>query len=281
MADHGLLVFALVMFLLLLPKALALLRILADPPLRRGHGGAARVTASVLLETLLSTLAAPVFMIFHARFVIATLFGKGIRWNTQSRGARGLAWRDVLPTTLPLSLLGIAALLLFREISPEHFLWSLPLVLAWISAPFLVHATGKPLSTGNPLLTTPEDQAPPPVLAELTETLAHPSLDLRFFERLTVTPGLIAAILDPHIHAIHMTLLKEAPRPPVPDAEEVSPVDPGTFFETHPHEIPAGIRMALLSDRALLRRFHHEVWRIAPEKLHPVWRGALQLYHLL
>jgi membrane glycosyltransferase len=78
--------------LLLAPKLLALALIL-----QRGageYGGAARVTASVVLESLLSALLAPTRMLFHARFVLAALGGWRIQWRSPPRDDAATTWRD-------------------------------------------------------------------------------------------------------------------------------------------------------------------------------------------
>ncbi len=278
LSAQGLLVFGMVLTLLLLPKLLVLLLALRHRDYREAHGGSLAFPLNVLLEILLSTLIAPVMMVFHARFVLATLFAKGIRWTTQTRGAHGLAWRDLMPPLLPLSVFGLlSAFLAFRILGPIA-LWTLPLHLGWILAPLLTRLTSKPLSGFPRLLATPADLPPPPILQELSETLALHRLHLRLFDALPTPVGLIAAIVDPQINAIHVTLLKEAPPPGNSAPPELD--DPAAFFRDDPALLPPARQMALLCDRPLIRRLHHEVWRQPTPSLHPSWRKALDHYAL-
>ena len=77
-AQIAILLFGFTMLLLVLPKFLALAL-----ALRRGRarefGGAWKMIASALLEMAVSILLAPVFLYFHAKFVLFSLLGKRCR----------------------------------------------------------------------------------------------------------------------------------------------------------------------------------------------------------
>ena len=61
---------------LLNPEALVDLAL--DPERRRAFGGLARAALSVVVETVFSTLHAPLQMLWHTRFVITILLGMGL-----------------------------------------------------------------------------------------------------------------------------------------------------------------------------------------------------------
>ncbi len=133
-AQIALLLFSFTMLLLLLPKLLALAL-----ALRRGRagefGGAGRVIASALLEMIISILIAPVFLFFHAKFVVFSLLGKKVEWHAQQRGGGdGLGWREASRVFGLTSLLGLTAGALTCWLTPDYFLWLLPIVAGWALA---------------------------------------------------------------------------------------------------------------------------------------------------
>jgi membrane glycosyltransferase len=85
--QHGLLIFAITLVLLFASKALTLL----DMMLQRGRikefSGFLHVVGSIIAETVLSTLIAPVLMLFHTKFFVWMLIGKSVNWG------RKIGWR--------------------------------------------------------------------------------------------------------------------------------------------------------------------------------------------
>jgi len=185
-AQIAILLFGFTMLLLLLPKFLALAL-----ALRRGRagefGGACNMIASALLEMVVSILLAPVFLYFHAKFVLFSLLGKRVEWHAQRRdGADALDWREAgkvfgLPT-----LLGLAVGLVTWSLTPGYFLWLLPIVLGWLVAiPLTTCVTdlrgGFQLREAG-LFVVPNEIAPPPEVRALRRALGvrvrHPKMEL-------------------------------------------------------------------------------------------------------
>jgi membrane glycosyltransferase len=73
---------------LLLPKILSVFLIILSPEKSARFGGFARLSVSVVLETVFSTLLAPLRMIFHAWYVVLNLLGQKLVWKSQSRRSR-------------------------------------------------------------------------------------------------------------------------------------------------------------------------------------------------
>ena len=69
-------VFTLALSFLITPKLLAFARMMRRPDERRRFGGARLAAANLTLETLLSTLTAPVIMLGHTRSLLAVLAGR-------------------------------------------------------------------------------------------------------------------------------------------------------------------------------------------------------------
>ena len=85
------------MVVLLIPKMIGLIRALLSSRIRRGAGGVIGVTASFVLEAILSALYAPILMIIQCRHVFEVFMGRDSGWKPQRRDAgtpRGaMAWR--------------------------------------------------------------------------------------------------------------------------------------------------------------------------------------------
>ncbi len=186
------------MAVLLAPKLLAYVALLFNPSDRRGAGGALRALVSLLVETVIGGLIAPVAMLVQTGGVISILAGRDSGWNAQRRddGAIPLAvvwagyWRY---TAFGLVLAGIA-----WAVSPALFAWMSPVLLGLLLAVPLVSLTagrraGLALRRLG-LLRIPEEAAPPAVLARAVALQAAgdaaPGDSLR---RLLADPVLMAA----------------------------------------------------------------------------------------
>ncbi len=133
-AQTALVLFGFTMLLLLLPKFLALGLALRNGRARE-FGGAAKLIASTVAEIVCSALIAPVFLYFHAKFVLFSLLGKKVEWHAQTRAcASGIAWREAREVFGLTTLLGTVASAVTWYFTPGYFLWLLPIVLGWLLA---------------------------------------------------------------------------------------------------------------------------------------------------
>jgi membrane glycosyltransferase len=193
-------VFAGTMLLLILPKLLAFVALLADRPMRQGFRGGVRTFAGILLETILSGLMAPVMMIFQSRAVSEILLGRDSGWQVQQRADGGLP-RGVLirQYTLPTVIGALMAISAFL-VSTSLLAWMTPVIAglllcipiaALVAAPSF-HA--RLCAAG--LLATPEDTAPDPIIAKASLAVgdfAH--APARALDRLRADPVLREAHL--------------------------------------------------------------------------------------
>jgi membrane glycosyltransferase len=159
-------VFALMLTLLVAPKAMALGLALSDAAARRGFGGAARLTLGVLVECAASILITPVMMVMQSVAVVEVLIGRDSGWQPQRREGVELSQRDAWRAHrghVALGLLGaLGALLLDKYL----LLWASPVFLSLaLSAVLSLHTSrpGKPRALPR-LFRIPEDARPPPVL---------------------------------------------------------------------------------------------------------------------
>jgi membrane glycosyltransferase len=110
------------------PKLLALgLRLWSTRNARR-FGGRLRLLASFLGEIALSTLLAPVMMMFHTTFVVRILGGNAVGWPAQPRGDRGMPWKVAMQRHVLHALLGVAVLITLGALTPTYLPWILPVV---------------------------------------------------------------------------------------------------------------------------------------------------------
>ncbi|MBI5721380.1 MAG: glucans biosynthesis glucosyltransferase MdoH [Burkholderiales bacterium] len=171
----------LTLVLLLLPRVLAVLAVLARRE-QVQYGGTVRLVASALAELALSAMQAPLRMLAHSLFVLSALTGLKLDWRSPSRQADAVAWRDawarvgrlVLPPALIVTLwmgldLGGDGLGLAGAAGTQGWLLLMPLMLA---VPLTVvsasPAVGR-LAERAGLLWNPEARCPPRTLARAGE----------------------------------------------------------------------------------------------------------------
>jgi membrane glycosyltransferase len=197
------------MALLLVPKLLGCITILLRGNERRGFG-AMRLIGGMLVETLVAGLMAPVVMLTQAIDVAAILLGRDSGWNTQRRGdgaipaseTRRLYWRH--------TVLGVALGALAGLVSVSLALWMLPVVLGLALAIPLALWTGSRSRPG--WLRTPEDGAPPSVVARASSLLEE-------WEP-KVSPGVTRLLTDRALLQAHLAML------PPPRRPRIDPIDP-------------------------------------------------------
>lgn len=194
---------------LFIPKILAGLDALLRPDLRTAFGGAFRLVASVLLESVVSILLAPVRMLAHSRFVLEALLGLQLSWGGQHRSG-DTSWRSALLMHGGGVLLGIAWGVASWWLRPLYFYWSLPVTLPLVLAPLVAVLTGRTPSderlVRRRLLMTPEDRSPPPVIADLA-TLTPADAD-------AAPNGLDRSLRDPAWLAVARHLARHGRRCP-------------------------------------------------------------------
>ena len=173
-ADAGAIwVFAITMGVLLAPKAMGYLALLFNPAERRGCGGALRALASILLETVLAALMAPVVMYLQSRGVAEVLAGKDSGWDAQQRDDGKVSWAALVKGYGGLSLFGLGAGIAAWMVSPALAAWMAPVVVGMVLAMPVVALTSL-RSAGESLqrlgiFSIPEERTPPPVMVRAGE----------------------------------------------------------------------------------------------------------------
>ena len=119
--------------LLLVPKVLAVVLLFLRNE-QRFYGGSLALVASACLELALSTLYAPIRMVFHTRFVLSILAGRHGGWHSPPREDAGTPWSEALRrhcVNVSLALLWFFAIL---ETEAARAWWLLPLLAGLLLA---------------------------------------------------------------------------------------------------------------------------------------------------
>ncbi len=247
-------------FVLLLPKTLAFLDVVADARLRRGFGGAGRLAASILVESLASVFLAPVRMLAHSRFVAEAIVNLRVHWAGQNRGGE-IGWGAALAMHGAGMILGIAWGAFAWWLRPLFFYWSLPVALPLALAPVVSVLTSR-FAAGDAfarrgILLTPEDRNLPRV-SRLLRALAPDRPGY-------VGPvnALARAVLDPQWHAAAIACSRRAGR--AQDSLVQSALEKGPRWPSKAE------RNRLADDAVALGRLRHAVLEGWPVP----WRTAL------
>jgi membrane glycosyltransferase len=156
------------MAVLLAPKLLAYILLLFNGPLRRGCGGALRALLSLLLETLLGGLIAPVAMLIQTEGVMQILRGRDSGWNAQRRDGESVPLSVVWRQYWRFMVFGLVLAGCAYAVSPALFLWMTPVLVGLVLAvPLVVLTASQGIGRGLRrlgILRIVEERTPPGVL---------------------------------------------------------------------------------------------------------------------
>jgi len=214
--------FGLTMGVLLGPKVLGLLSVVASPRRLRESGGLLLLTLGFLLEVLISALIAPILALIHCGLVADILRGRDSGWRTQRREGDGLSWSQVLYHHRWHAIAGVALALVAYGISWQMLAWLAPAVTGMLlAAPLskLVASAGVGRRVQRlGLLRTPEETRMP----EITRA-AEAALPL-YREALAHTPDLADVVADARLLERHLALVDRTPPRPSGDVDAVEAV---------------------------------------------------------
>lgn len=128
--------FVLSMAMLLVPKFLGLAVFLRQNRRRQKAGkpalSAAKTAGGLGLEIVVSTLMAPVMMLFQSKFVFDILRGKSVAWNAQNRGDEGTDWRTAWRVHKWHTILGAVTAAAVWKYAHVLFWWLSPITLGLV-----------------------------------------------------------------------------------------------------------------------------------------------------
>ncbi len=277
--------FAFTMLMLFLPKVLSVAGAARRPGEAAGFGGPGKLALSAILEVTGSALLAPINMMFNAKFVLYTLAGEGVTWSAQQRGAGedGTTWPEALLTHGVQSATGIGAGVLIYAFVPGFFWWLSP-VLAGLAFSVPISVLLSKARVGRRarelgLFLTPEETDPGEVLSDLQRNLAECYRHLQPIEPLRADYGLMQAVLDPYINAMHVALLRQ--RRTTEEVSEWFAQLRQRLLREGPGEFSNREKMALLLDADSMIWLHRELWTRPDSALAEWWRLAIRQYNVL
>ncbi|HUJ45324.1 MAG TPA: glucans biosynthesis glucosyltransferase MdoH [Opitutaceae bacterium] len=283
--PEALTLFVFTMLMLFLPKALSVIVALGDRELTAAFGGPPRLVVSALLETAVSALVAPINMLFNSKFVVFTLLGQGVSWITQRRGPGedDTDWREAILTHAGQTAIGLVWGVSAYILLPSFFWWLSPVLLGLVfSIPLSIFLSKVSFGSGAQqlgLFLTPEESRPSYELKRLRQNLAECYKRLRPIEPLRDDYGLLQAVLDPYINAVHVSLLRQ--RRPSEESREYFLRLRRRLLAEGPAGLTAKEKMALLLDADSLIWLHRELWRLPAGALADWWRLAMRQYNVL
>ncbi len=204
----GLLLFTL--SLLLLPKLFGYAVALAGRE-RRGFGGAGGLTASLVVETVMSSLIAHILMALQTAAIIEVLLGRDSGWKPQRRDDGSLPSLIVMRYHLFHMILGTSLAVFTYFTSFALFLWMLPasigLMLSGPISAFTAKRSWGLAARRLGLLLIPEEQTPPPIAVKSLACLNELAPEVPPQEAITR----LAA--DNDLRSLHKDLLRLQPLP--------------------------------------------------------------------
>ncbi|MCS7008558.1 MAG: hypothetical protein NZL93_01310, partial [Chthoniobacterales bacterium] len=266
-------IFCWVIFLIFLPKFLGLARAILSKKIRESFGGFWAILKSAFLECLLSILLAPTMMVAHSGMVLSLLLGRVVGWPPQTRETDGTPWSDASRVHYPATLLGFFWLFVSLQIGDFFPIWMSPIWLGLIlSIPISVWTSR--VSLGNWLkkqriFLIPEELNPPEILTKVEHAagITDEVLDALNQKRY----GAIAAVVDPYVNAVHVSLLE--PDPSDEDRELVHKSLSQGLKGLTKDELEK-----LLQSSSTLLALHRTVWLSEAQAMHPSWSAALESY---
>jgi membrane glycosyltransferase len=179
------------LIVLLVPKLIGFMRAMLSRRIRRGAGGIIGITASVLLEVILSALYAPILMVIQCRHVFEVFMGRDSGWKPQRRDSAGTTWGDAWHYHRRHMILSCVTAAIVYFLSPPLLAWVSPALLGLFLAVPLSRLSGSEglgtFLSRLALLRTPEEVETPALVMRREELIhgsdALPDDGLRFLAR--------------------------------------------------------------------------------------------------
>ncbi|EHH68245.1 glucosyltransferase MdoH [Gluconobacter morbifer G707] len=207
------------MGILLAPKGLAFLAMLFDRAALRGSGGVIRLAVSIVVETIIGGLIAPIAMLIQTSGVISILLGRDSGWNAQNREDGRVSLKEVARGYWIYTLFGILLAAAAWSVSQALFLWMTPVLLGLLLAIPLAALTasrdaGMAMRRAG-LLLIEEETSPPPIL-QLAEANEKAREQAEHSPDRPPEEAFRALRQDPALLEAHLTALPPPRRPGTP-----------------------------------------------------------------
>ncbi len=278
----GLLLLVITLGLLFVPKGLILLRQVARRDLEKDFHSKAALVWSGVLDTIFFSILAPVLMLFHSKFVLFTVLGRGVKWASQRRsGDDAVDWEESILTFAGVSAFALVWAAFAFWVSPTFFGWISPVLIGIaLSIPFSIFTAGERSGRGRGFFATKEELDPPWVLRQLQENLERAQVREAPLPQLAKNYGLLQSLLDPYVNALHVSLLRSRQRL-TPESREYLEGLRRRLVREGPEALNKRELSAVMYDPDLMLRLHYDLWSGSGEGLAPWWDVAIRQYNIL
>ncbi len=261
---------------LFLPKVCALLLALIKGR-RKQFGGFFALCGSIMTEIVLSTLLAPVRMLFHSKYVFLTLLGMGIGWGTQQRDDEGTRFWDALRFHGGGTLLGLIWGVAMFQINRVFFWWSSPLVISLLLSIPVSMLTSRAelgrLYRKMRIFMTPEEVRLPREYEDINAYLNASAQDRTSFG-LPPEEGFLRAAVIPAVNTLHRSLLR-GPRTLAPEIEQRRDAILSKAMQHGPQALNKKEKKELLYDAERMKTLHEYIWELPQDVLEERWKVRL------
>jgi len=156
---------ALVLALLILPKLMIAIMNIASGKVV-ATGGAGLALLSVFAEIVLSTVLAPIVLMFQIRALFRIILGFDGGWPPSNRNDGVLTVREAWAESWWVTCCGLGALAVVTNFATPLDIWAMPVCVPLILAPLVIAATSRPVPTLSMLWRVPSEAQPAPVMRE-------------------------------------------------------------------------------------------------------------------
>jgi len=261
---------------LFLPKVCALLLALIKGR-RKQFGGFFALCGSIMTEVVLSTLLAPVRMLFHSKYVFLTLLGMGIGWGTQQRDDEGTGFWEALRFHGGGTLLGLIWGAALFQINRVFFWWSSPLVFSLLLSIPVSMLTSRAelgrLYRKMRIFTTPEEVRQPREYEDINTYLNASAQDRTSFG-IPPEEGFLRAAVVPAVNTLHRSLLR-CPRTLAPEIEQRRDAILNKAMQHGPQALGKKEKKELLYDAQRMKTLHEHIWELPQDVLEERWKVRL------
>jgi membrane glycosyltransferase len=221
---------------------------------------------------------------FHAKFVLYILLGQGVGWVTQRRDAsEDTDWREAIITHAGQTGIGLVWGASAFILVPAFFWWLTPVLAGLVfSAPisiFLGKAGFGRRARELGLFLTPDETAPAPELPLLVQHMEQCYRHMQPIRELRQDYGLMQAVLDPYVNAVHVSLLRQ--RQGSHSVRRYFVELRRKLLAEGPARLSPKEKMALLRDAESMTWLHEQLWKQPSGQLSDWWRLAMRQYNVL
>jgi membrane glycosyltransferase len=287
--EHAFLIFILCMVVLFLPKVLALIDLARDSHRSKAFGGFVNAAGGAVAETAFTALQAPLNMLWHTKFIAASLLGASVNWGAQKRVADGIAWSDAVRNHWGHTLIGLLWGGAVLQLDPPTFWWFVPVMAGMVlSIPLSVLTSRAALGERARrwgIFLTPEETEPPAELAALRSRVEIVAASGQIVRR-PVDSGIAETVLDPYVNAIHVSLLLEQRQNPA-YAQAMKDLGAGhpevralceKLLTEGPDKLNRQEKLLLMIDAEQMPWLHKQAWLRPSETLAKWWQDQIRQY---